>query len=92
MHPKDFKAEMRKTLEEWDDKIRDLRTKAENAGTEKKAELLREVEAVIEKKQAIEDKIEEMEQADVEDWREFMDGISHAAKDLQSTLDSAMSK
>jgi len=88
----DYKAEIRKTLEEWDAKIHDLRTRAEHAGREKQAELMREIEGVIVKKQAIEQKLEQLEQGAVDDWGRFVDGLSHAAKDLQSSLDRAMSK
>ena len=90
MQPNDYKAEMRKTLEEWDAKIRDLRNRAENLASDKREEMMREIEAIVEKKQAIEERIEKAEQAGVDSWEELRDGLEHAAKDLQSSLDSAM--
>jgi predicted nuclease with TOPRIM domain len=92
MQPKDYKAEMRKTLEEWDAKIHDLRTRAEKLPSEKREEMMREIEAIVEKKQAIEERMEKAEQSGIDNWEELRDGLQHAAKDLQSSLDSAMSK
>ena len=92
MQPKDYKAEMRMTLEEWDAKIRDLRTRAENLPPEKREEMMREIEAIVEKKQAIENRIEKADQAGIDNFEEIEEGLEHAAKDLQSSLDSAMNK
>lgn len=92
MQPKDYKARMRKEMDDLAARIVNLRIKADRSGPDRKAALISEIEIAVSKKQELERKIESIDEASVDDWQELMDGISSAAKDLQSKLDSALGK
>lgn len=93
METKDeFKARIDAQLKEWSARIAELKFKADVAEASVKAEYQKQVEALSLKKEETQAKLEELKKTSDEAWETIKVGVEHAAQDLKTAINNAMSK
>lgn len=93
METKDeYKARIDAQLKEWSVRISGLKAKAEVAEAGVKSEYLKQVEALRLKKEETQAKLEELKKTSDEAWETIKAGVEHAAHDLKTAINNAVSK
>ena len=91
----DTKEEYRKKLEEqlkeWKEKIETLETKAAHLTAGAKAQLTREIDELLQKKEVLKEKWNALQKASGEEWESMKGGMDKASADLKSALDRVAS-
>jgi len=83
------KANMEKMeaqLKEWDKRIDGLAVRADNAGTQVKADYNKQIDDLKTKRRVAQSKFDELKKAGSEKWEVLKSGVEGAWKDLESTF------
>ena len=87
-HRENLEAQMR----EWSAKIDVMKAKADQAEADAKIEYQNRIEDLRQKKEALQAKLSELQNASDAAWKDIKAGTERAAADLKDALQSALSK
>jgi uncharacterized coiled-coil DUF342 family protein len=79
-------------MREWSAKIDLLKARADQAGAEAKIEYRNRIEDLRQKKEALQTKLSELQNASDAAWKDLKAGTERAAADLKDAVQSALSK
>jgi DNA repair exonuclease SbcCD ATPase subunit len=92
----DKKEEYKKKLEvqfkEWKAKIDQLEARGAKFTSEKKTELMREIEELRQKKGNVKEKWNELQKISGDSWDTMKEGVEKAAAELKGALDRVISR
>lgn len=89
---KEFLDRMEAQIKEWKAAIDRLEARTSMVSTERKADLLREIEELRRKKLAVKEKWDDMQKAGGEVLDTLKEGVERAAAELKQALDKVMSR
>ncbi len=79
-------------LKEWDAAISKLEAKAETSRTDARASLDRQIEELRSKRASAAQKLDDVQHAGEDAWRELASGAERALDDLKDSVKTAVSK
>ena len=87
-----YRQKLEAQMREWSAKIDVLKAKADQAEADAKIEYQNRIEDLRQKKEALQAKLSELQNASDAAWKDIKAGTERAAADLKDALQSALSK
>jgi chromosome segregation ATPase len=87
-----YKDKLEAQMREWSAKIDLLKARADQAEAEAKIEYNKRIEDLRQKKEALQAKLSELQDASDAAWKDIKAGTEKAAADLKDAVQSALSK
>lgn len=87
-----YREKLEAQMREWSAKIDLLKAKADQTEAEAKIEYKNRIEDLRQRKEALQAKLKELQNASDAAWKEIKAGAESAAADLKDALQSALSK
>jgi uncharacterized coiled-coil DUF342 family protein len=87
-----YREKLEAQMREWSAKIDILKAKADQAEAESKIEYKNRIEDLRKRKEALQEKVKELQNASDAAWKDIKAGTERAAADLKDALQSAFSK
>lgn len=87
-----YREKLETQLKEWKVKIEMLEKKAAEASGETKAELMRAIGELRQKKELVKEKWTELQKEGGAAWNTMKEGVEKAASELKSALDKVVSR
>lgn len=87
----EYRKKVEAQLNEWKEKIELLETKAVHVTAETKAQLTREIDELLQKKEVLKKKWSELQKASGDEWESLKGGMDRASAELKSALDKVAS-
>jgi predicted RNase H-like nuclease (RuvC/YqgF family) len=88
----EIQAEMRRKLDDYKQKIEQLRSETETLSAEAKAEVKRRLEELRTKQQAAEQKLSQLKSSSGKAWNDIKQGLDRAVDDLEQAYKNARSQ
>lgn len=88
----EIQAEMRRKLDDYKQKIEQLRAETETLSAEAKAEVKRRLEELRTKQQAAEQKLSQLKSSSGKAWNDIKQGLDRAVDDLEQAYKNARSQ
>ena len=79
-------------LKEWNSEIKKLEAKAQEAGTDAKKAMSKEITELRTKKKVLENKLEEVKDAGDDSWKEIQTEAEKAYNNMKSALKNAVNR
>ncbi len=92
MNREEYIDNMAAKLKVWNAEVEKLEAKAEEAGADTGIEIRKEVQNLRTKKQAAEDRMEEIKEAGEKSWKELQAEAEDAFEDIKSSLENAVNR
>lgn len=92
MNREEYIDNMAAKLKVWNAEVEKLEAKAEEAGADTGKEIRKEVQNLRTKKQAAEDRMEEIKEAGEKSWKELQAEAEDAFEDIKSSLENAVNR
>lgn len=89
---KSFQRKMRIQLEAWNARIEELKKRISNEEHSNRQKLEKQVQTLDEKKEAAQQQLRKMEQADEDSWQNFKISIESAMEDLRKNVQGFFNK
>ena len=86
-----YQKEVEATLSELNDKIKDLQSKAEQAGTDTKAKYNEIIEELRKKQEEAQSKLNDIKSKSVDAWKDNKSGMDAALENLKKSYNDAVS-
>ncbi len=86
-----YQGQMEAKLQEWGSKLDELKAKADRAGADSKAELNKKIEALGEKRDAMQQKLAELKSSGDDAWESLKAGAESAWDELSAAFEEAKS-
>ena len=86
-----YQKEVEATLNELNDKIKDLQSKAEQAGTDTKAKYNEIIEGLREKQEEAQNKLNDLKSKSADAWEDIKSGMDAALENLKNSYNDAVS-
>jgi len=87
-----YRDKLEAQMREWSAKIDLLKARADQAEAEAKIEYNKRIEDLRQKKEALQTKLSELQNASDAAWQDIKAGTERAAADLKDAVQSALSK
>lgn len=87
-----YQEKMSSQLEEWQNKIDLLKSKADKAEAEQKIKYYEEVESLRTKQMVVHNKLDELRSASESAWEDVKAGVDLAWRDLEDAFERAVNK
>jgi len=87
-----YRQKLEAQMREWSAKIDVMKAKADQAEADAKIEYQNRIEDLRQKKEALQAKLSELQNASDAAWKDIKAGTERAAADLKDALQSALSK
>ncbi len=89
---KSYLQKMADQLKQWDAKIDELKAKAVKAKAESRAELLKQVDALRAKKEGVQGKLKQLQEAGDGAWDEMKSGLERSWTEFKGAFTNASAK
>ena len=86
-----YQKEVEATLSELNDKIKDLQSKAEQAGTDTKAKYNEIIEELRKKQEEAQSKLNDLKSKSADAWEDIKSGMDAALENLKNSYNDAVS-
>jgi len=87
-----YREKLEAQMREWSAKIDLLKARADQVEAEAKIEYRNRIEDIRQRKEALQEKLKELQNASDAAWKEIKGGTEKAAADLRDALQSALAK
>ena len=87
-----YREKLEAQIREWSAKIDLLKARADQVEAEAKIEYRNRIEDIRQRKEALQEKLKELQNASDAAWKEIKGGTEKAAADLRDALQSALAK
>lgn len=88
----DYHKKMEDKMQEWGSKLDDLKAKAQRAEAETKVKINQEINALQQKQEVAQEKLQELDAAGEEAWEDLKVGVEKAWDDIGRAVSSAQAK
>jgi hypothetical protein len=87
-----YREKLEAQMREWSAKIDLLKARADQVEAEAKIEYRNRIEDIRQRKEALQGKLKELQNASDAAWKDIKEGTEKAAADLKDALQSALAK
>lgn len=84
----EYQEKIEAQLNEWSQKLRELKARAETSAAETKADIDKQMESLRAKLEAAQDKLQKLKAAGVETWEQLKPSLDQSMEDFQKALEN----
>jgi uncharacterized coiled-coil DUF342 family protein len=88
---KAYQGQMEAKLQDWGSKLDEMKAKADQAGADSKAKLNKQIEALSNKRDAMQQKLAELKSSGDDAWESLKAGAESAWEDFSAAFEEAKS-